>query len=458
MSTLAVRDVCAGRSDGTVVNCPARAVTGPRWSGTHATLYTDEPGSYDAVYLHDDDLADANWASAVTVTVPGNARSGIYAAVVSSGLDRLTIPFVVRSASPRADLCFVAPTLTWQAYSSNRGPYSFTEDGVIDRALCIYDRHNDGSPVDYCTRRKPTRSGNPGKGIACLGADVFADLYLIGWLERSGTPYDVQCDQDLHLRGGKALHGYRCVILGSHPEYWTLAMLEALDSYLRDGGRVMYLGGNGLYWVTSLHSEQPFVMEVRKSGDGDFEPELIHDQPGEMQHSTSLEAGGLWSRRGRPPRRLIGVEHSANVFTDAHGRWGFRRLPVSYEPRYEFVFDGVTAEVIGDFGLNLGTAAGYEMDSVPEWVWTDGWSPVVLARATSDRFMSAMRMPVSRRADIALIASPGGAAVFAAGSVTWTGSLSHNGYDNNVARVTGNVLRRFLETPPGAPVVSPLPA
>jgi N,N-dimethylformamidase len=114
----------------------------------------------------------------------------------------------------------------------------------------------------------------------------------------------------------------------------------------------------------------------------------------------------------------------------------------------------VSEQVVGDFGLNLGTAAAYEMDSAMEWVHSEDWRPVVLARATHDTFMSAMRMPVPRRAEIALSASASGAAVFAAGSVTWTGSLSHRGYDNNVSRVTANVLRRFLHTPRGEAVVS----
>jgi N,N-dimethylformamidase len=37
------------------------------------------------------------------------------------------------------------------------------------------------------------------------------------------------------------------------------------------------------------------------------------------------------------------------------------------------------------------------------------------------------------------------AAVFSVGSINWSGSLPHNGFDNNVARVTGNVLRRFAD-------------
>ena len=38
---------------------------------------------------------------------------------------------------------------------------------------------------------------------------------------------------------------------------------------------------------------------------------------------------------------------------------------------------------------------------------------------------------------------PNGGAVFSVGSITWCGSLSHNDYDNNVSRITENVLRRF---------------
>jgi N,N-dimethylformamidase len=40
--------------------------------------------------------------------------------------------------------------------------------------------------------------------------------------------------------------------------------------------------------------------------------------------------------------------------------------------------------------------------------------------------------------------APNGGAVFSTGSIAWAGSLSHNGYENNVARITTNVLRRFL--------------
>jgi N,N-dimethylformamidase beta subunit-like, C-terminal len=52
------------------------------------------------------------------------------------------------------------------------------------------------------------------------------------------------------------------------------------------------------------------------------------------------------------------------------------------------------------------------------------------------------------RADMVFFTMPNGGAVFAVGSMAWAGSLSHNGYENNVSQITDNVLRRFLHPEP----------
>jgi N,N-dimethylformamidase len=38
---------------------------------------------------------------------------------------------------------------------------------------------------------------------------------------------------------------------------------------------------------------------------------------------------------------------------------------------------------------------------------------------------------------------PNGGAVFTTASISWYGSLFYNGYNNNVSRITENVLKRF---------------
>ena len=52
------------------------------------------------------------------------------------------------------------------------------------------------------------------------------------------------------------------------------------------------------------------------------------------------------------------------------------------------------------------------------------------------------------RADITYFTTKNGGAVFSTSSISWCGSLAHNGYDNNVSRMTGNVLRRFMQDEP----------
>jgi N,N-dimethylformamidase len=41
-----------------------------------------------------------------------------------------------------------------------------------------------------------------------------------------------------------------------------------------------------------------------------------------------------------------------------------------------------------------------------------------------------------------------GGAVFSTGSIGWAASLAHAGYSNEVARITANVLRRFIDPTP----------
>lgn len=49
------------------------------------------------------------------------------------------------------------------------------------------------------------------------------------------------------------------------------------------------------------------------------------------------------------------------------------------------------------------------------------------------------------RADIAFFETPTGGAVFSTGSITYCGSLLSNGGDNDISRLTKNVLLKFLD-------------
>ena len=55
------------------------------------------------------------------------------------------------------------------------------------------------------------------------------------------------------------------------------------------------------------------------------------------------------------------------------------------------------------------------------------------------------------RADMVFFETPAGGAVFSVGSIAWFGALGHEGGDNDIARITTNVLNRFADPAPFEP-------
>ena len=51
-------------------------------------------------------------------------------------------------------------------------------------------------------------------------------------------------------------------------------------------------------------------------------------------------------------------------------------------------------------------------------------------------------------ADMVFFETPNGGAVFSTGSIAYAGSLGWNRFDNNIAKLTGNVLARFKDPTP----------
>jgi N,N-dimethylformamidase len=169
-------------------------------------------------------------------------------------------------------------------------------------------------------------------------------MYIIEWLEHVGIEYHVVTDEDLEREGRALIDRYAVVVTSSHPEYWTRTGLDTLDGYLNEGGRIMYLGGNGFYWMTSRGVEKPWVIEVRRDNSGT----RCWDAPyGERTHVNTAEAGGIWRNRGRAPNKIIGVGFASEGWSKG---CGYRRLDASYNSPAANLFAGVSEEIVGDYG------------------------------------------------------------------------------------------------------------
>jgi N,N-dimethylformamidase len=477
-----IHDTSSHARHGAAVNVPARAMTDHTWTGEHLD-WTEASEQYGAIHFHDDDFEDARWQPSFELTIPDTLRSGVYAMLLDAEGGEEHIPFFVRpkSGTTTAAVAFLAPTLTYLAYANERLYWNEgfrekrtfitpldTEPPDVDQymaehrelGLSLYDSHSDGSGCAYSSRLRPILNMRPKYRAWRLHnapRHFAADLYLVGWLEQSGIPYDVITDEDLHREGRELLAGYRAILTGSHPEYYTSPMHSAMREYLELGGRLMYLGGNGFYWVTSVDSTRPHLIELRRGTTG---TRAWESQPGESHHSMTAEPGGIWRLRGESPHRLVGIGFAAQGWG---GAAGYTRLPDSYDPRVAFIFEGIgDDEIIGEFGFVLGGAAGDEVDRFDLRL---GSPPHALLLATSagkhtDYYqVTAEDVPITIpgqggtqnpkvRADMVFFETPCGGAVFSVGSINWLGSLGWNRYSNNVARLTENVLRRFLDPAP----------
>jgi len=265
-------------------------------------------------------------------------------------------------------------------------------------------------------------------------------------------------DEDLHVEGVDLLNRYKCVLTGSHPEYSSEKMLAAYESYQLNGGRWIYLGADGFYWVSEYHPDNLNIIEVRK---GEAGTRAWTANPGEYNNAFDGKFGGMWRARGRIPTKVCGLTFTAYGFDISSY---YKREPDSKKPECSWFFEGVGEdEIIGDFGLVGGGAAGLELDRYDLEFGTPH-NAFLLARSENH---SNLMLQVNEeihfsvrgyygggtenpmvRADMIYYKTPNDGALFAPGSLSWCGSLSYNNYNNNVSKILENAIRGFLKEGP----------
>ncbi len=474
ISSLRVVDAGPNGWQGELVNLPTRGMKGSNWSGREQ-CWRHAPEEYGAIHFHEDDLYDCGWETDFSWTAPAGLQSGSYAVRLSCGGHEDMIPFFVLppSGSRRTPICVLIPTFTYTVYGNyargvtteaylaraqDWGARDLTADRHREYGLSTYDRHTDGSGICFASQRRPVltqRSGymsyldEAGSGLRHYPGDT----HLIDWLEEKGYEFDLVTDHDLDREGYDLISSYRVVLTGSHPEYHTANTLDALQRHLDEGGRLMYLGGNGFYWRVAVNESVPDAVEIRR-GEGGIRAWAA--EPGEYYNALDGEYGGLWRRNDRPPQKLAGVGFSAQgQFVGSY----YVRGPEADDPRAAWIFEGVPDRILGNFGFSGGGAAGFELDRVDIRL---GSPPNTLVLATSERHGDTFVVVPEEllthlvtwpgeppealvRSNLAFFETAAGGAVFSVGSITYCGSLSHNNYDNNISRITKNVLDRFAD-------------
>jgi N,N-dimethylformamidase len=469
ISSCRVVDSGPNQLTGTLINFPARAMTGANWDGTEM-CWRHLPHQYGAIHFHEDDIYDFEWETDFSFVVPNDLRSGIYGIRLEQEDQHDTIPLFV--CPPRdkrtARLCVLVSTFTYTVYGNHARPdyepswldrneawnaYPWNPAEYPHYGCSTYNFHSDRSGICHASHRRPLFNLRPGYltfgANACSGLRHFqADSHLTAWLENQGYSFDVITDKELHDEGVAVLSGYAAVTTGSHPEYHTARTLDALQQYRDQGGHLAYLGGNGFYWRVAIHPENSSLIEIRRAEGG---IRAWAAEPGEYYNAFDGQYGGLWRRNGRPPQQLAGVGFSSQ------GRFFgsyYRRTPESYDERFSWMFDGISDELIGDFGFSGGGAAGFELDRYDRYLGSPQNAVVVASSENhNDTFVLVPEEQLTHitnwpgvpneeliRADMVYFDTPSGGAVFSTGSITFCGSLPHNNFDNNISRLMKNIL------------------
>ncbi len=347
------------------------------------------------------------WNETFNFTIPDSWESGIYSARCKDAEEnKFDITFIVKPGpSARSRVAVLANVNTWLAYNGWGGRSKY--DGLARTSFL---------------RPMP---------VASPEADFHltrGELWILGWLERNGFRPDVFTDIDFH-NGGCDAGQYRCLVLSTHPEYWTTQMYDNLKAYLDAGGSVAYLGGNGIYENGEYEAGQTGM--VFRAG--------VEDGPRVKALFRVLSPP-------RPERSVLGV---------ATARCGVEGSAYKVVRADHPLFAGTglgNGDLFGQAGLNKGygngKASAWEVDTSD----SPGATSIPPACATEPADVPPSSLPAGLvvlasgehdvggpGADMVFYDHPGGGFVFSVGSLTFGGSLV---VDAKIQQLMRNVLSR----------------
>ncbi len=400
--------------------------------GPRAVMQTTPDGDYTRTGVEWNKVGYRN--SVHSQYVAGPERSGLYYFRASTVSGRtFAFPWVVAPAKPRAAMAVLASNITWNAYNNFGGRSNYIHaDGLPPTSTVnaraelkryadagfftwgadsypplSFDRPEPFNHIDFCEKITDPIEGRQ----ACHLAP--AEWRLLGWLERQGFAYDYYAETQLD-DGTLDLANYRVLAISVHPEYWTRRMYERVKRWVFDGGgRLVYLGGNGLNCEVELLPDNSMIC-----------------RNGSIRGLTVAGLGGFESRyaiQHESEANLLGVAFTTTgVMTGAP----YRVLDATH---WAFAGTGLkNDDTFGENSLHMrcpGGASGHETDKVTP---SSPSNVQLLAKGLN---------PDDGGAEMVAFETPSGGGVFSVGSINYVASLP---VDEIVSKITENVLRKFL--------------
>ena len=366
-------------------------------------------------------------------------RSGLYYLHARDKQGRsFNFPWVVSPAQPSAAIAVLASDITWNSYNSFGGRSNyihasrFPETPTInsrlelkryteiehrtydsdDYAPLSLDRPNPFNHIDLDEQLTGPITGRQGCHLAA------AEWRLLGWMEQQGYEYDFYGETQLHF-DSVPLSEYEVLVISTHPEYWSAEMYYRVKKWVfEQGGRLIYLGGNGLNCEVEFLDDHRIVYQNTN---------WSHSEP--QQDDAGRELESRFDKRQESEANLLGVVFSTpGIMTSAPYR-------VVDADHWSLSGTGLSeGDLFGHKSLHMrvpGGASGHETDKV------SAQSPANverIARGINDD---------DGGAEIVYFDTPSGGEVFSVGSITWPASIL---VDDAVSKITANVLDRFSKS------------
>ena len=401
--------------------------------GPRATMQITPDGDYTQTGVAWNKFGYANPVLHQYVVAPERSGLYYYHARTARGAE-FAFPWIVAPREPAAAVAVLASNITWNAYNNFGGRSNYINPDRLPRTPTVnarleLRRYTDPDAVTYDTedyaplsfeRPEPINHIDLGTALtdpiegraACHIAP--AEWRLLGWLEREQFAYDYYAETQLH-DGTLDLDAYKVLIISTHPEYWSRKMYFVVKSWVHErGGKLMYLGGNGL---------NGFEVEL-----GDSSTVIYRNGDSRVVKQAGYES--RFHARVESEANLLGVVFSeTGIMTGA---------PFRVSKANHWAFDGTNLEdgdLFGQSSLHMrcpGGASGHETDKVSASSPQNG---IRIAKGTNID---------DGGAELVYYEAASGGAVCSAGSIAWPSAIL---IDDVVSRITANVLRRLLSEP-----------
>jgi len=363
------------------------------------------------------------------------ARSGLYYLHAKTPSGKFfASPWIVAPAQPTAKIAVLAANITWNAYNNFGGrsnyisPIALPPKPTVNARMDL-KRYTDAAHLNYDAdeyaplsfdRPEPinhvpeeTELTDPIAGRA-PNHIAPAEWRFLGWLEEQELAYDLYAETQLHA-GDVPLDAYDTLIISTHPEYWSREMYFAVKRWVHErGGKLLYLGGNGLNAEVEFLDEQTMIVQNAN--------ERV------WMKDPAIESR-FHARVGESEANLLGIVYDPRGIMTA--------APYEVVDADHWVFAGTGLQKGDQFGAASlhervpGGASGHE---------TDKLSP---SSPSNVQLLATGLNPEEGGGQMVLYETASGGAVFSVGSITWVSSIL---VDDAVSQITANVLTRFLQT------------